>query len=86
MADATETGSAKASTARQVGKIFYDMGFITSAEVIECSSTELVGQYVGQTGPETQKLLENGLGKILFIDEAYRPAACGWKICAGSHG
>lgn len=86
MADATGTGSGKASTARRVGKIFYDMGFMTSTEVIECSSTELVGQYVCQTGPDTQKLLENGLGKVLFIDEEYRLAACGWKICAESDG
>lgn len=48
------------------------MGFLSSAEVIECSASDLVGQYVGQTGPKTKKLLEKGLGKVLFIDEAYR--------------
>lgn len=41
-------------------------------EVVECSATDLVGQYVGQTGPKTIKQLERGLGKVLFIDEAYR--------------
>ena len=50
------------------------MGFLATAEVVESSATELVGQYVGQTGPKTQKLLEKALGKILFIDEAYRLA------------
>ncbi|KAJ6114076.1 hypothetical protein N7512_007521 [Penicillium capsulatum] len=50
------------------------MGLLASDEVIEVSATELVGQYVGQTGPKTQKLLERGLGKVLFIDEAYRVA------------
>src|SRR3954465_15657636 len=55
-----------------MGKIFYDMGFLSTAEVVECSATDLVGQYVGQTGPKTQKLLEKALGKVLFIDEAYR--------------
>ena len=57
-----------------MGKVYYDLGFLATAEVVECSATELVGQYVGQTGPKTQKLLEKGLGKILFIDEAYRLA------------
>ncbi|KIX03284.1 uncharacterized protein Z518_06836 [Rhinocladiella mackenziei CBS 650.93] len=67
-------GTGKTSTARRMGKIFYDMGFLANAEVIECSATDLVGQYVGQTGPKTQGLLEKALGKVLFIDEAYRLA------------
>ncbi len=57
-----------------MGKVYYDMGFLAKAEVIESSATELIGQYVGQTGPKTQKVLENALGKILLIDEAYRLA------------
>ena len=57
-----------------MGKVYYDLGFLAKAEVVECSATELVGQYVGQTGPKTQTLLERGLGKVLFIDEAYRLA------------
>ena len=48
------------------------MGFLASKEVIECSTTDLVGQYVGQTGPKTKGVFEKALGKVLFIDEAYR--------------
>lgn len=57
-----------------MGKVFYDMGFIGQAKVIECSATDMIGQYVGQTGPKVQKLLEKALGKVLFVDEAYRLA------------
>src|SRR5271155_1325315 len=57
-----------------MGKVYYDMGFLATAEVVESSATDLVGQYVGQTGPKAQKLLEKALGKVLFIDEAYRLA------------
>ena len=57
-----------------MGKIYFDMGFLAAAEVVETSATDLVGEYVGQTGPKTQKLLEKALGKVLFIDEAYRLA------------
>ena len=57
-----------------MGKVYYDMGFLGTAEVIESSATDLVGQYVGQTGPKAQGLLEKALGKVLFIDEAYRLA------------
>ena len=48
------------------------MGFLSSADLIECSASDLVGQYVGHTGPKTKKLFEKALGKVLFVDEAYR--------------
>ena len=67
-------GTGKTTTARKMGKVYYDMGFLATAEVVEGSATDLVGQYVGQTGPKAQKLLEKALGKVLFIDEAYRLA------------
>jgi hypothetical protein len=57
-----------------MGKVFYDTGFLAKAEVVECSATDLIGQYLGQTGPKVQKVLENALGRVLFIDEAYRLA------------
>lgn len=55
-----------------MGQVYYDMGFLSSVEVVECSASDLVGQYVGQTGPKTKKLFEKALGRVLFIDEAYR--------------
>ena len=55
-----------------MGKVYYDMGFLATAGIIECSASDLVGQFVGQTGPQTQNKLEKALGKVLFIDEAYR--------------
>jgi len=48
------------------------MGFLSSAEVIECSASDLVGQYIGHTGPKTKAVFEKALGKVLFVDEAYR--------------
>jgi hypothetical protein len=57
-----------------MGKIFYDMGLLSQAKVEICSATDMIGQYVGQTGPKVQKLLEKSMGKVLFIDEAYRLA------------
>lgn len=65
-------GTGKTTTARKIGRVFMDMGFLSSDEVVECSATDLVGCYVGQTGPKTRKKVESALGKVLFIDEAYR--------------
>ncbi|KAK1470006.1 ATPase [Colletotrichum melonis] len=67
-------GTGKTSTARKMGKVFYDMGFLAKAEVIDCSASDLIGEYMGQTGPKVQQLLEKALGKVLFVDEAYRLA------------
>ena len=55
-----------------MGAVYYDMGILSSKEVVECSASDLVGQYVGHTGPKTKKQFEKALGKVLFIDEAYR--------------
>ncbi len=57
-----------------MGKIYYDMGFLEGARVVECSATDLIGQYVGQTGPKVQKKFDDARGAVLFIDEAYRLA------------
>lgn len=70
-------GTGKTSTARKLGQIFYDMGFLSAPDVVEVSATALIGEYCGQTGPKTLRLLESALGKVLFIDEAYRLATPG---------
>ena len=57
-----------------MGHIYYDMGLLASPEVVECSATDMIGSYLGQTGPKTQQLFKKALGKVLFIDEAYRLA------------
>ncbi|KAG7148715.1 NFX1-type zinc finger-containing protein 1 like [Verticillium longisporum] len=67
-------GTGKTSTARKMGKVFMDMGFLASADVLDCSATDLIGQFVGQTGPKVQQLLDKALGRVLLIDEAYRLA------------
>lgn len=67
-------GTGKSTTARKMGKVYYDMGFLAGTEVIDCSATDLIGSYVGHTGPKVQALLDKALGRILLIDEAYRLA------------
>ncbi|KAK4068309.1 uncharacterized protein Triagg1_7552 [Trichoderma aggressivum f. europaeum] len=65
-------GTGKTHTARIVGQIFYDMGILSTNEVVECSASQLIGKYVGHTGPKVIDLFEKSLGKVLFVDEAYR--------------
>jgi SpoVK/Ycf46/Vps4 family AAA+-type ATPase len=65
-------GTGKTTIAQKIGQIYYNMGFLASPKVEECSASDLVGEYVGYTGPKTKKLFEKAIGQVLFIDEAYR--------------
>ncbi|KAK4158468.1 P-loop containing nucleoside triphosphate hydrolase protein [Chaetomidium leptoderma] len=65
-------GTGKTHTARIIGQIFYDMGFLSTSEVVECSASHLIGQFMGQSAPKVINLFDRALGKVLFIDEAYR--------------
>ncbi|KAK4060950.1 hypothetical protein Trihar35433_9875 [Trichoderma harzianum] len=44
----------------------------TARIVVECSASQLIGKYIGHTGPKVIDLFEKSLGKVLFVDEAYR--------------
>lgn len=57
-----------------MGRIYYELGILATPDVEECSTTHMIAEYVGQTGPKTRALLEKSLGKVLLIDEAYRLA------------
>ncbi|KAF5507905.1 Stage V sporulation protein K [Colletotrichum aenigma] len=76
-------GTGKTSTARKIGRLYYDMGLLSTDEVVSCSVTDIIGEYLGQTGPKVCNTLETGLGKVLFIDEAY-PLATGASSRGGS--
>jgi SpoVK/Ycf46/Vps4 family AAA+-type ATPase len=65
-------GTGKTTVARLMAQIYYDMGFLAAPELIECSISNLVSGYAGQTGQNVIRMFERALGKVLFIDEAYR--------------
>ncbi|KAI9685247.1 MAG: hypothetical protein M1822_004620 [Bathelium mastoideum] len=65
-------GCGKTTAARKIGHIYYHMGLLAKPEVVEASVKDMVAEYVGQTVSKTRLLMESALGKVLFIDEAYR--------------
>jgi SpoVK/Ycf46/Vps4 family AAA+-type ATPase len=64
-------GTGKTTIARIIGKIFRENGLLRVGDLIETNRFDLVGEYIGQTGPKTVQMCRAAMGSILFIDEAY---------------
>lgn len=64
-------GTGKTTIARLLANIYYDLGLLDTKEVIEVNRSHLVGSYVGQTEENTMNYVQQAIGGILFIDEAY---------------
>jgi len=64
-------GTGKTTVAMKMGELYNAMGFIGSGHTIQATRADLVGQYIGHTGPKTREMITRSFGGILFIDEAY---------------
>jgi SpoVK/Ycf46/Vps4 family AAA+-type ATPase len=68
-------GTGKTTLARIIAKIYKALGVIERGHVVEVDREGLVAGYVGQTAIKTADRIEEAMGGILFIDEAYGLAA-----------
>ena len=64
-------GTGKTTVARILGKLYKEIGILSTGQMIETDRSGLVAGYVGQTAIKTQKKIQEAMGGILFIDEAY---------------
>lgn len=64
-------GTGKTTVARIVGKIYKELGILSDGKMIETDRSGLVAGYVGQTAIKVHEIVEEAMGGILFIDEAY---------------
>jgi SpoVK/Ycf46/Vps4 family AAA+-type ATPase len=68
-------GTGKTTVARLLSKIYHEIGLLTKGHLIETDRSGLVGGYVGQTAIKTKDVINQAMGGILFIDEAYSLAS-----------
>ena len=64
-------GTGKTTVARIYAKIFKALGIIERGHLIECDREALVAGYTGQTAIKTSQIVDQAIGGVLFIDEAY---------------
>ncbi|WP_198155042.1 AAA family ATPase [Salisediminibacterium beveridgei] len=64
-------GTGKTEVARIVGMLFYAIGVVPEDRFLEVGRKDLVGEHVGETAPKTEKIINQAIGGVLFIDEAY---------------
>ncbi|MGZ4098338.1 MAG: AAA family ATPase, partial [Bacteroidia bacterium] len=64
-------GTGKTTLARIIAKIYKALGVLERGHVVEVDREGLVAGYVGQTATKTASVVEDAMGGILFIDEAY---------------
>lgn len=64
-------GTGKTTIARLLSKIYKQLGILEKGQLVEVDRSEIVAGYVGQTALKTKEKIDEAMGGILFIDEAY---------------
>lgn len=64
-------GTGKTTIARVIGKIYAGLGITREDKLLETGRADFVGDTVGSTAIKTKKIINDALGGVLFIDEAY---------------
>ncbi len=64
-------GTGKTEIAKLMGQIYSKIGILSKGTFKKVTRSDLVAGYLGQTAMKTREAIQEALGGVLFIDEAY---------------
>jgi hypothetical protein len=64
-------GTGKTEIAKIIGSMYSKIGILKKSVFKKVTRSDLIAGYLGQTAIKTRKVIEECLGGVLFIDEAY---------------
>jgi SpoVK/Ycf46/Vps4 family AAA+-type ATPase len=70
-------GTGKTTVARILAKIYKALGVLERGHMVETDRQGLVAGFLGQTAIKTNERIEESMGGVLFIDEAYALTSSG---------
>jgi SpoVK/Ycf46/Vps4 family AAA+-type ATPase len=79
-------GTGKTTVARILTKIYKALGVLERGHMVETDRQGLVAGYVGQTAIKTAERVDEAIGGVLFIDEAYSLNAAASRGSNGDFG
>ncbi len=79
-------GTGKTTVARILTKIYKSLGVLERGHTVETDRQGLVAGFVGQTAIKTAERIEESIGGVLFIDEAYALNAAASRGTQGDFG
>jgi hypothetical protein len=64
-------GVGKTAFAKILARLFLNLGITQNDTFRVARRSDLIGEYVGHTATKTQKVIDEAMGGVLFIDEVY---------------
>jgi SpoVK/Ycf46/Vps4 family AAA+-type ATPase len=64
-------GTGKTTLARIIGNLYKALGILERGHLVETDASDLIAGYLGQTALKTKERINEAIGGVLFIDEAY---------------
>ena len=64
-------GTGKTTFARKLGEVLNAVGALPTGQFVEISGKDFIGRYLGDSEENVKKYVNQAMGGVLFVDEAY---------------